>query len=187
MILWSKSVKSKRWSQIFVSKLNETKYAAYINMACNRHGRFLLSSQLWDLPGSSLDWSESWKSTPIILYCNNLWMSKQKPRMTSSIIVSRTSSEATSSNPGSWAKCRCKWLVVRNKEHHYRKATFQESDHYDNDKLAAWFQICYCTFTRYLQLNVLVKNLLQVAGCFGRQVYALQQHIGCWSNLWNND
>ena len=145
MVLWSKSLKSKRWSQIFVSKLNETKFSAYINMACNRHGRFLLSSQLWDLPGSSLDWSESWKSTPIILYCNNLWMSKQKPRMTSSIIVSRTSSEATSNNPGSWAKCSCKWLVVRNKEHHYKKATFQESDHYGDDIPAAWFQRCYCT------------------------------------------
>ena len=120
----------------------------HINMASNRHGRFLFPCQLWNLPGSSFDRSEKW----VLIFWfitnhhdNNLWMSKQKPRMTSSIIVSRTSSEATSSNPGSWAKCRCKWLVVRNKEHHYKKATFQESDHYGDDIPAAWFQRCYCT------------------------------------------
>ena len=31
-----------------------------------------------------------------------------------------------------------------------------------------------------------VCYLFQIAGCLGSQIDALQQHLGCWSNLWNN-
>ena len=31
-----------------------------------------------------------------------------------------------------------------------------------------------------------VYYLFQIAGCLGSQIDALQQHLGCWSNLWNN-